>query len=81
MFGEGVEEFGMRDAELFGMALGLTEPWFVEWTELDAGAWRLDLYLDFRRGAVFAYPPGAEPRRCPPCGGGRHQPQAGPPTT
>lgn len=49
----------MRDVELFGMALGLTEPWFVERTEFDAGARRLDLYLDFRRGAVFA---------CPECG-------------
>ena len=49
----------MRDVELFGMALGLTEPWSVERTEFDAGARRLDLYLDFRRGAVFA---------CPECG-------------
>ncbi len=49
----------MRDVELFGLALGLTEPWFVERTEFDAGARRLDLYLDFRRGAVFA---------CPECG-------------
>jgi len=49
----------MRDVELFGMALGLAEPWFVERTEFDAGARRLDLYLDFRRGAVFA---------CPECG-------------
>jgi transposase len=49
----------MRDVELFGMALGLVEPWFVERTEFDAGARRLDLYLDFRRGAVFA---------CPECG-------------
>lgn len=51
----------MRDVELFHMALGLESPWYVERTEFDADARRLDLYLDFRKGGRF---------RCAECGAG-----------
>jgi transposase len=51
----------MRDVDLFQMALGLETPWFVDRTEFDAEAKRLDLYLDFRKGGRF---------RCPECGKG-----------
>lgn len=51
----------MRDVELFQMALGLETPWYVERTEFDADARRLDLHLDFRRGGRFT---------CAECGAG-----------
>jgi hypothetical protein len=51
----------MRDVELFQMALGLESPWYVERTEFDADARRLDLYLDFRKGGRFT---------CAECGAG-----------
>ena len=51
----------MRDVELFQMALGLESPWFVDRTEFDAEARRLDLYIDFHRGGRFV---------CPECGAG-----------
>jgi transposase len=41
---------------LFQAALGLAEPWQVVRTEFDAEARRLDLYLDFPKGARFACP-------------------------
>lgn len=44
----------MREVEeLFQRALGLVPPWRVERSEFDAEARRLDLYLDFERGARF----------------------------
>jgi transposase len=43
----------MRDVELFQMALGLESPWYVERTEFDAEAKRLDVYLDFGKGGRF----------------------------
>ena len=51
----------MRDIELFQMALGLASPWYVDRTEFDAEARRLDLYLDFERGGRFT---------CAECGAG-----------
>jgi transposase len=51
----------MRDLDLFQMALGLVEPWYVERSEFNPAARRLDLYLNFKSGGVFA---------CPECGGG-----------
>jgi len=51
----------MRDLDLFQMALGLVEPWYVERSEFDPAARRLDLYLNFKSGGVFT---------CPECGGG-----------
>lgn len=52
---------GMRDVELFQMALGLESPWYVDRTEFDAEARRLDLYVDFHRGGRFT---------CAECGAG-----------
>lgn len=51
----------MRDIDLFGQALGLAEPWRVERADFDAEAKRLELYVDFARGARFT---------CPECGWG-----------
>jgi transposase len=50
--------------DLFHAALGLTGPWQVIRTEFDAEARRLDLYLDFPKGARFACPEGDQPA-CP----------------
>ncbi len=50
--------------DLFQAALGVAEPWRVTRTEFDATARRLDLYLDFPKGARFACPEGDEPA-CP----------------
>ncbi len=46
----------MRDLELFSQALGLQEPWRVVETRFDAQRRRLDLRLDFKRGARFCCP-------------------------
>jgi transposase len=54
------------EQELFGAALGLVAPWRVVRSEFDANAGRLDLFLDFPRGARFACPqPGCTQRECP----------------
>jgi transposase len=46
--------------------LGLVPPWAVQRSEFDAEAGRLDLFLDFPRGARFACPePGCPQQRCP----------------
>ena len=50
--------------DLFQAALGLAEPWQVTRTAFDATARRLDLYLDFPKGARFACPEGDQPA-CP----------------
>lgn len=44
----------MRDVQLFEQALGLGRPWHVVRSEFDAKQRRLDVYLDFERGAVFS---------------------------
>jgi transposase len=51
----------MHDVDLFQRALGLEEPWEVVGVEFDAGQRRLDLRIDFPKGARFA---------CPECGVG-----------
>ena len=48
-----------QDVRLFQAALGLSEPWQVVSVEFDAAAKRLDLRIDFAKGARFA---------CPQCG-------------
>ena len=48
-----------QDLRLFQAALGLTEPWQVASVEFDAAQKRLDLRIDFAKGARFA---------CPECG-------------
>ncbi|MCA1682359.1 MAG: ISL3 family transposase, partial [Actinobacteria bacterium] len=46
----------MDELSLFTAALGLTAPWRVARTEFEAEQTRLDLYLDFPRGAQFPCP-------------------------
>lgn len=46
----------MHDLDLFQQALGLEEPWEVIEVKFDAGRRRLDLRVDFRKGARFACP-------------------------
>ena len=47
----------MDELGLFTAALGLSGPWRVARTEFDAEQARLDLYLEFGRGARFGpYP-------------------------
>jgi hypothetical protein len=41
----------MQDTDLFQLALGLLSPWTVTRSEFDAVDGRLDLYVDFPRGA------------------------------
>ncbi len=48
----------MRDLDLFQQALGLGEPWLVVSSRFDASAKRLDLQIDFPRGARFPCPEG-----------------------
>ena len=46
----------MDSLDLFRLALGLQQPWTVTRTDFDAAEGRLDLYLDFPRGARFPCP-------------------------
>ena len=49
----------MRDTDLLQVALGLAAPWSVAASRFDEAAHRLDIDIDFARGARFA---------CPSCG-------------
>ena len=49
----------MNPETLFGLALGITPPWQVQRIAFSMESARLDLYLDFPRGATFP---------CPACG-------------
>ena len=49
----------MDPETLFGLALGISKPWYVKAVEFSAERSRLDLYVDFERGARFP---------CPSCG-------------
>ena len=51
----------MHDVALFSAALGLGEPWEVVDVQFDSDRRRLDLRIDFRKGARFP---------CPECGAG-----------
>jgi transposase len=51
----------MDEKQLFGLALGLTAPWFIDRVEFDPANKRLDLFLGFGKGSKFA---------CPECDGG-----------
>ncbi len=48
----------MRDLDLFEQALALDEPWRVVGSEFDPERRRLDLRIDFPKGARFACPEG-----------------------
>ncbi|MGH3907353.1 MAG: transposase family protein, partial [Pseudonocardiaceae bacterium] len=51
---------------LFTAALGLGEPWWVSGAEFVEDTGRLDLQVDYPRGARFSCPePGCEQDRCP----------------
>lgn len=54
----------MQERELLQAALGLAAPWRVAHTEFSAAERRLDIYLDFPRGARFPCPEGDQPA-CP----------------
>src|SRR5665811_736039 len=52
--------------DLFKMALGLEDPWKVTRTDFNPEGGRLDLYLDFPRGARFSCPvDGCGQKACP----------------
>ena len=40
---------------LFEQALGLGKPWYISSLEFDSGKGRLDIRIDFERGAKFDY--------------------------
>jgi transposase len=46
----------LHDSDLFQQALGLREPWSVVGVNFDGEARRLELVLDFAKGARFACP-------------------------
>lgn len=48
----------MNNLELFKAALGLQDPWMVVSMDFDPAGHRLDLHLDFARGARFPCPEG-----------------------
>ncbi len=50
----------MNNLELFKAALGLQDPWMVVNMDFDPAGHRLDLHLDFTRGARFPCPEGDE---------------------
>lgn len=54
----------MITTELFSSALGLEEPWHVADVQFDPKKQRLDLTLDFRRGAHFSCPECQKPDCC-----------------
>ena len=51
----------MQDRELFGLALGLVDPWFVVSVTLDPELHELKIGIDFRRGGEFACTECGEP--------------------
>ena len=62
----GLKGLSRVEQELFSAALGLVPPWRVVRSEFDAEAGRLDLYLEFPRGARFPCPlPGCAQLTCP----------------
>ena len=64
MFRIVAEGVPMSQIELFEAALGVAQPWRVSDASLDPDEGRLDLYLDFPRGAHFSCPEG-DARECP----------------
>ncbi len=45
----------MEMKALFEKALAIEYPWFIKEIGFDGGRKQLDIYIDFRRGASFAY--------------------------
>lgn len=54
----------MKERELFEQALGLVDPWRVKRVEFSQEEGRLDIWLDFPKGAAFC---------CPACGQGERK--------
>lgn len=46
----------MEPKQLFSAALGLSEPWFIDSLTFSPEEKRLDIHIDFRRGATFPMP-------------------------
>jgi transposase len=46
----------MEDRELFGLALGLQAPWYIDRVTLDVQRRELNLWIDFARGGEFTCP-------------------------
>jgi transposase len=44
----------MRDTDLFNLALGLKEPWYVKEIEFKEHEKRIDIFLDFKKGGKFS---------------------------
>jgi len=55
----------MDEKQLFAMALGLMEPWYIDRVVFDVEEKRLDLFLKFKKGARFLCPECAEGELCP----------------
>lgn len=45
----------LQTTELFQKAIGLTSPWYISKVEFNTQAKKLDIYVDFIRGAKFGY--------------------------
>jgi transposase len=46
----------MDDRDLFGLALGLSKPWYIDRVTLDVERRELNLWIDFLRGGTFVCP-------------------------
>ena len=44
----------MNSTTLFEAALSVKAPWYIKNIKFDAGAQRLDIYIDFKRGSTFS---------------------------
>ena len=57
--------YRMDEKQLFAMALGLSDPWYIERIEFDPGKKRLDLHLAFKKGTRFSCPECDSGELCP----------------
>ncbi len=55
----------MRQKDLFKLALGLEDPWMAREVRFDLGEGRLDIWLDFPRGAPSPAPAAGKAARRP----------------
>jgi transposase len=55
----------MDEKQSWAMAPGLTDPWCIERIEFDPGMKRLDLFLEFKKGARFLCPERGRGGPCP----------------
>jgi transposase len=46
---------GRRMKDIFSAALGIVAPWYIEDVKFDSNASRLDIHINFKRGARFHY--------------------------